>query len=279
MIGIPVLLVILVVTIVGVIAVPFILLAVVLVEVFGKIVMLAWIGRRVIEVPQLSTPARTARSVLIGGLIVLALYVIPGVGFIVYKLLDLVGLGVVAYALLAHSQSRRIDAAAAAAGSAGAGTGQIPAGSPPPSTLPPPGAAPSGAPPAPRHGRLAPAEALLLPRAGLWIRMWALFIDCVLVGVLLDLSHAHDDLFLMVLAAYGAIMWKVRGSTVGGLICSLEVVRSDGQPMDWGTALVRALGSFVSLIVVGLGFFWITVDREKRGWHDKIAGTVVVRVP
>lgn len=41
---------------------------------------------------------------LIGGLVVLALYVIPGVGFIVYKLLDLIGLGIVAYALLAHAQ-------------------------------------------------------------------------------------------------------------------------------------------------------------------------------
>ncbi len=110
--------------------------------------------------------------------------------------------------------------------------------------------------------------------------MGALAIDCVLVAILLDLLHASSDgLFLIVLASYGAIMWKVRGSTVGGLICNLEVVRSDGQPMDWGTALVRALGSFVSLVVVGLGFVWIAIDHEKRGWHDKIAGTIVVRVP
>ena len=49
--------------------------------------------------------------------------------------------------------------------------------------------------------------------------------------------------------------------------------------MDWVTAVVRALACFLSLIVIGLGFLWIAFDPEKRGWHDKIAGTVVVRLP
>jgi uncharacterized RDD family membrane protein YckC len=43
--------------------------------------------------------------------------------------------------------------------------------------------------------------------------------------------------------------------------------------------IVRALACFFSLIVVGLGFFWIAFDPEKQGWHDKIAGTVVVKLP
>jgi uncharacterized RDD family membrane protein YckC len=30
---------------------------------------------------------------------------------------------------------------------------------------------------------------------------------------------------------------------------------------------------------VGLGFIWIAFDAEKQGWHDKIAGTVVVQLP
>jgi uncharacterized RDD family membrane protein YckC len=48
--------------------------------------------------------------------------------------------------------------------------------------------------------------------------------------------------------------------------------------MDWVTACVRALGCFLSLIIIGLGFLWIVFDPEKRAWHDKIAGTVVVRL-
>jgi uncharacterized RDD family membrane protein YckC len=43
--------------------------------------------------------------------------------------------------------------------------------------------------------------------------------------------------------------------------------------------MVRALACFISLIALGLGFFWIAFDAEKQGWHDKIAGTVVVRLP
>jgi uncharacterized RDD family membrane protein YckC len=118
-----------------------------------------------------------------------------------------------------------------------------------------------------------------LPRAGFWIRMAALVIDTVLVGVLLGVVHHHGDFFLVVLAIYGAIMWKLRGSTVGGIVFDLQVVRLDDRPIGWETAIVRALGCFLSLVVVGLGFFWIAFDHGKQAWHDKIAGTVVVRVP
>jgi uncharacterized RDD family membrane protein YckC len=85
--------------------------------------------------------------------------------------------------------------------------------------------------------------------------------------------------FLLILAAYGAVMWQLRGTTVGGSICHLKVVRLDDRPLDWTCAIVRALSCFLSLIVVGLGFLWVAFDDEKQSWHDKIAGTVVVQVP
>lgn len=81
------------------------------------------------------------------------------------------------------------------------------------------------------------------------------------------------------LATYGAVMWKLRGSTIGGLALDLRVVRLDGRPIEWETAIVRALGCFLSLFVFGLGFIWIAIDSQRQAWHDKIAGTVVVRVP
>ncbi|MGH8294599.1 MAG: RDD family protein, partial [Steroidobacteraceae bacterium] len=84
---------------------------------------------------------------------------------------------------------------------------------------------------------------------------------------------------LLVLAAYGAVMWKFKGTTIGGIVCDLKVVRIGGAPLDWGTAIIRALGCFLSLVIACLGFIWIAVDREHQAWHDKIAGTVVVRVP
>lgn len=81
------------------------------------------------------------------------------------------------------------------------------------------------------------------------------------------------------LAAFGAVLWKMKGTTIGGVICGLKVVRLDDRPIDWGTSIVRALGCFLSLAVAGLGFIWVAIDDQSQSWHDKIAGTTVVRVP
>ena len=75
------------------------------------------------------------------------------------------------------------------------------------------------------------------------------------------------------------ILWATKGSTIGGIICGLKVVRLDDRPVDWGVAIVRALGGFLSLVVAGLGFIWVGFDDERQSWHDKIAGTTIVRVP
>jgi uncharacterized RDD family membrane protein YckC len=109
--------------------------------------------------------------------------------------------------------------------------------------------------------------------------MGALLLDVVLVGILLHQVHEGPRLEMLVLAAYGAVMWKLKASTIGGIICGLQVVRLDGRPIDWPTAIVRALGCFLSLAIAGLGFLWIAIDSERQSWHDKIAGTVVVRAP
>jgi uncharacterized RDD family membrane protein YckC len=65
----------------------------------------------------------------------------------------------------------------------------------------------------------------------------------------------------------------------GGIVCGLKVVRLDDRPIDWGTAIVRALGCFLSFVVLCLGFLWVVFDDQRQSWHDKIAGTTVVRVP
>jgi uncharacterized RDD family membrane protein YckC len=124
-----------------------------------------------------------------------------------------------------------------------------------------------------------PLNVAALPRAGFGIRMGALLLDVVLIGILLNQLHERVNIELLALAAYGAVMWKLKSSTIGGIICGLQVVRLDGRPIDWPTAIVRALGCFLSLAVVGLGFIWIAIDNDKQSWHDKIAGTVVVRAP
>lgn len=260
----PIVVVVLCISVVGIIAIPFLLLALLLMQSFGKLVMLAWIGRRILKSATPDTATHTAAAVLIGGMIVLILYVVPGLGFVVYKLLGLIGLGIVIYTLLLAMQGRRVGRDAAPSTPAIAAQDTV---------------APASAASVAKSRRLNPAQAVVLPRAGFWIRMFALLIDIVLVAVVLSFMRGSDNLFLLALASYGAIMWKLRGSTVGGIICNLEVVRHDGREMDWSTAIVRALSSFLSLIALGLGFIWIAIDTDNRAWHDKIAGTVVVRVP
>ena len=85
-----------------------------------------------------------------------------------------------------------------------------------------------------------PLNTSALPRAGFGIRMGALLLDIILIGIVTHQLHDHD-VFLVLLAAYGAVMWKLKGSTIGGIICGLQVVRVDGRPIDWPTAIVRAL--------------------------------------
>jgi uncharacterized RDD family membrane protein YckC len=275
----PIVFVVLLITVIGIVAVPFLAMALWFSQVFGKVVLLAWIGRRFVKPGSASgASTHTALAVLIGGLIVMLLYVIPVLGFITYKLLGMIGLGVVIYTLLLLIQERRAATAAAAAGVTGPGTGGA-VGTAGVVGTAHAAATAAAQPMEPKATRLDPVAAVALPRAGFWIRMVALFLDTILVGVVLHFVYVSQHLFLVFLAGYGAVMWKLRGSTVGGIVCNLAVVRHDGRDMDWGTAIVRALSSFLSLIALGLGFIWIAIDRENRAWHDKIAGTIVVRVP
>ena len=103
----PLLVALLFVTLIGIAAVPFILAALFCAGIFGKAVMLAWLGRRVVGQRSAGPLGHPAAAVLIGGVIVLALYLVPFIGFVVYKLLDLFGLGAVVYTLALRAQDWR----------------------------------------------------------------------------------------------------------------------------------------------------------------------------
>jgi uncharacterized RDD family membrane protein YckC len=271
----PVLLVLLCITFVGIAAVPFVAAGLFCASLFGKTVMLAWLGHRAVGARGGDRFGHPAVAVLVGGVIVLVLYLVPVLGFIVYKVLGLFGLGAVVYTLVLQARARRAEQSDRVA-AAGSGAAPSPAVAPNPAVAPDPAVRAS-----PLHppGAAAPVvSAAGLPRAGFWIRMGALLLDTLLVGFLMGMLNRGFHLELLLLAIYGAVMWKLRGSTVGGIVFDLQVVRLDDRPIDWETAIIRALGCFLSLAVIGLGFFWIAFDAGKQAWHDKIAGTVVVRV-
>jgi uncharacterized RDD family membrane protein YckC len=83
---------------------------------------------------------------------------------------------------------------------------------------------------------------------------------------------------LFVILMYFPFFWARAGQTPGMWPFGLRVVRDqDGGPIGWGTALLRMLGMYVASAVFYLGFIWILVDNRRRGFHDLIAGTVVVK--
>ena len=108
--------------------------------------------------------------------------------------------------------------------------------------------------------------------------MGAGFLDIVLVsivGSIVDMA----PLGLLLALAYFAGMWAWKGTTIGGIVLGLKVARLDGQPVTFAVALVRALAAAFSIVVLFLGFLWIAWDADRQGWHDRIAGTVVLRLP
>jgi len=95
----------------------------------------------------------------------------------------------------------------------------------------------------------------------------------------LDPVRRSGDL-LIALAVGVAIVsfWRYFGATPGKLAVGVKIVdaRTGGAPPT-GRLVVRLLCYLVSALPLYLGFLWIALDRRKQGWHDKIAGTVVVQ--
>jgi uncharacterized RDD family membrane protein YckC len=74
------------------------------------------------------------------------------------------------------------------------------------------------------------------------------------------------------------LFWRFRGATPGKILVKARIVTAEGlaQPST-GRLIGRFLAYFVSILPAFLGFLWIAFDKRKQGWHDKIAGTVVIR--
>lgn len=278
----PVLFVLLLITVVGIGLLPFLAVGLFCVGLFGKAVMLGALGRRVTRLTGIAPLSHIAFGVVVGGILVLGLYVVPFMGFIAYKVIGILGTGVVVYTLILalrqRAQSRPAPQmqtqAAGAAAFSNPGVDTVNSTTEPPFAA---GAAPAAAGPAPASA--AYVAATTLPRAGFWLRMGALLIDSILISIVMAILDPPGEFFWIALAIYGALMWKLRGTTVGGIVCNIQVVRLDGGEINWDTAIVRMLSCFLSLACAGLGFIWIAFDPQRQAWHDKIAGTVVVRTP
>lgn len=66
-------------------------------------------------------------------------------------------------------------------------------------------------------------------------------------------------------------------STIGKKLLGMKVVDENYQRITMVKALIRFVISYFSMAVLCLGYIWIIFDSKKQGWHDKAAGTYVIR--
>jgi uncharacterized RDD family membrane protein YckC len=74
------------------------------------------------------------------------------------------------------------------------------------------------------------------------------------------------------------VFWMRLGATPGKMLFNARIVDADtGAPASPRQLVIRYLGYYVSMLPLFLGLLWVGWDPRKQGWHDKLAGTVVVR--
>ena len=136
----------------------------------------------------------------------------------------------------------------------------------------------------------APAAAVTGAKAGFWIRVLAFIIDSIIIAVVNAIIAAilnssttgRSGIQTLLGIIYFTYFWSASspwpGQTIGDKVLNLRVIRTDGSDLSIVQALIRYVGLFISFIVIFIGVIWVAFDPNKQGWHDKIAGTYVIKV-
>lgn len=121
----------------------------------------------------------------------------------------------------------------------------------------------------------------VFPLIGLWMITSLL---CLLaIGGHYDPAHPRWTFrlglqlaLLAITAAYFTISWTRIGATIGMRAWKLKLLREDGQRVEALRALARFFLALLSLLIVGVGFWWALLDRDRQTLHDKLCGTMMV---
>lgn len=85
--------------------------------------------------------------------------------------------------------------------------------------------------------------------------------------------------FVAIAVGFYGWFWTHGGQTLGMRTWRIRLVRRDGGAVGWGRALSRCAAACLSFLPAGLGYWWCLIDRERLCWHDRLSGTVPVRMP
>jgi uncharacterized RDD family membrane protein YckC len=252
---------------IGLLVVPFVFCGGFMAFLLGKVVVYQYLGRQIGRQLGADFLQFPLVALIVGIALFYVMYVIPVVGLLIWLLVGLLGVGAV---VLAFFDAFRAESAVSNRLALANPVPAVSAGKVLEITVPP---LIPGQPPVP-----AVVEPSSLVRVGFWLRFLATFIDLLLVAALTAMTQ-RGSWFLPLWVAYHVSLWAWRGTTVGGVVLGLKIVRRDGRDVDFPIALIRSLSSFLSAMALFIGFFWAGWTRERVAWHDQIAGTIVVRMP
>ncbi|WP_233279498.1 RDD family protein [Acidihalobacter yilgarnensis] len=91
-------------------------------------------------------------------------------------------------------------------------------------------------------------------------------------------NHLYQLYLLYVIYLFFAWFWIHGGQTLGMKAWGIHLVSDDGKPIGWWRATVRFFSAIISWALLGGGFLWSLVDREKRSLHDILSHTRLIRV-
>lgn len=93
------------------------------------------------------------------------------------------------------------------------------------------------------------------------------------------LELAYRAALVALIVGFFGWFWTRRGQTLGMQAWRLRVLREDGSLLTWLDTLKRLAAALVSLAPLGLGYFWLWIDRDKLTWHDRWTHTRVTVLP
>ena len=112
-----------------------------------------------------------------------------------------------------------------------------------------------------------------------WLIDFAVLLIPNIIVYVVFKGAAGQLISLIINAGYVIYFWSSSGQTPGKSVMKLKVVHAEGgNVLTPGQAVVRWIGTFISGIVLGLGYLWIIWDPKHDAWHDKIATTKVIKV-
>ncbi|WP_335924473.1 RDD family protein [Shewanella indica] len=76
------------------------------------------------------------------------------------------------------------------------------------------------------------------------------------------------------------LFWRYKSATPGKMALRAVIVDAETlQKPSTASLIIRYLGYIPSTLLFGLGYIWVAFDPRKQSWHDKLAGTLVIRAP